>query len=173
MAMSAEFVRHAHAYKGLRVTLPCGDQRTTYTLSLPFKVSIPLLATSWVLHWAMSQSLFLAKVNVLDPHGEVDTERSFTTLGWSALALLLLLIAGGLMLVALVVCGFRRFGAGAPTVGSNSRAMLAASFTLGDGREEALKKVKYGVLGNVGNGSKRVGFGSSDVAELSEDEVYG
>ena len=131
--MSAEFVRHAHARKGLRVTFPQGEQRGTYTLSLPFKVSIPLLVASGVLHWAMSQSLFLAKVNVVNPSGKIDMDRSFSTLGWSALALLILLITGGLMLVALVASGFRRYGKGAPTVGSNSRAMLAASFTWGMG----------------------------------------
>lgn len=172
MLLSAEFVRHSHAHKGLRVTLPQGEQRGTYTLSLPLKVSVPLLAASGVLHWTMSQSLFLAKVNVLNPYGEINIDRSFSTLGWSALALLILLIVSGLMLVALVASGFRKFGAGAPTVGSNSRAMMFASFTLGEGREEAVKKLKYGVLGNLGNNCKRVGFGSGDVGELSEDELY-
>lgn len=172
MLLSAEFVRHAHVHKGLRVTLPRGEQRGSYTLSLPLKVSVPLLAASGVLHWAMSQSLFLAKVNVLNPYGKIDVDRSFSTLGWSALALLILLIVGGLMLVALVASGFRKFGPGAPTVGSNSRAMLFASFTLGEGGEEAVKKVKYGVLGNLGNDCKRVGFGSGDVGDLSEGELY-
>lgn len=120
----------------------------------------------------MSQSLFLAKVNVLNPYGEIDVDRSFSTLGWSALALLILLIVGGLMLVALVASSFRKFGAGVPTVGSNSRAMLFASSTLGDGREEAVKKLRYGVLCDLGNDCKRVGFGSGDVGELAEDELY-
>ena len=172
MVLSAEFVRHAHVHKGLRVSFPHGEQRGTYTLSLPLKVSIPLLVASGTLHWAMSQSLFLAKVNVLSPFGVIDNNRSFSTLGWSALALLILLIVGGLMVVVLVLSGFRRYDKGAPTVGSNSRAMLAASFTIGDGKAEALKKVRYGVLGSVGGGVKRVGFGSGDVKELSEDQVY-
>ena len=172
MVLSAEFVRHAHEHKGLRVSFPHGEQRGTYTLSLPLKVSVPLLVASGILHWAMSQSLFLAKVNVLNPFGVVNEDRSFSTLGWSALALLILLIVSGLMVIALVVSGFRRFDEGAPTVGSNSRAMLAASFTIGDGKAEALKKVRYGVLGSVGGGVKRVGLGSGDVGELSEDQVY-
>ena len=120
----------------------------------------------------MSQSLFLAKVNVLNPFGAIDDDRSFTTLGWSALALLILLIVGGLMVLALVVSGFRTFDKGAPTVGSNSRAMLAASYTIGDGKAEALKEVRYGVLGSVGGGVKRVGFGGGEVGELSEDQIY-
>lgn len=173
MLVSAEFVRYAHVYKGLRVTLPQGKQRGTYTLSLPLKCSVPLLVASSGLHWAMSQSLFLAKVDVLNPYGKIDGDRSFSTLGWSGLALLILLLFGGLMLVTLVASGFRRFRVGAPTVGSNSRAMLAASFTLGNGQDEALKKLKYGVLANARTECKRVGFGSEDVVELSEDEIYG
>ena len=171
MLLSAEFVRHAHIHKGLRVTLPQGEQHGSYTLSLPLKVSVPLLVTSGALHWSMSQSLFLAKVNVLDSFGKVNADRSFSTLGWSALALLILLLFGGLMLVALVAGGFRKFKAGAPVVGSNSRAILCALFTVGDGREEALKKVRYGVLGSIyGNDFKRVGFTSGDVGQLTEDE---
>ena len=172
MLVSTEFIRHAHAHKGLRVTFPRGEQRSTYTLSLPLKASVPLMVGSGLLHWAMSQSLFLAKVHVLSPFGEIDVDRSFSTVGWSSLALLILLLVGGLMLVALVVSGSRKFAPGAPIVGGNSRAILAASFTFGNGKEEALKKVKYGVLGDVGSDCKRVGFSSGDVGELSDDEVY-
>ena len=83
------------------------------------------------------------------------------------------------MLVALVVSGFRTFETGAPTVGSNPRAMLSASRTLlssGEGGgEEAVKKLRYGDLGSVvvgGGDCRRVGFGSKDVGALSEDEAY-
>ncbi|MCJ1380560.1 hypothetical protein MMC17_003668 [Xylographa soralifera] len=171
MLLSAEFVRYAHVHKGLRVTSPRGEQRGTYTLSLPLKMSIPLLAAAGVLHWAMSQSLFLAKVNVLDHSGDIDSDRSFSTLGWSALALLILLIVGGVMLGALVATGFRRFGPEAPTVGSNSRAMMAAAFAAGDGREEVRRRVRYGVVGWE-NGCGRVGFGSGEVGKLEDEELY-
>ncbi|MCJ1434859.1 hypothetical protein MMC27_004229 [Xylographa pallens] len=172
MLLSAEFVRHARVHKGLRVTSPCGEQRGTYTLSLPLKMSIPLLAAAGVLHWAMSQSLFLAKVNVLDSWGRIDSDRSFSTLGWSALALLILLVVGGVMLGALVASGFRRFGPGVPTVGSNSRAMMAAAFAAGDGKKEAGRRVRYGVVGRRGGGCRRVGFGSGEVGRLKDEELY-
>lgn len=168
MLMSVEFARHAQTYKGLRVTLPRGEQRDSYTLSLPFKVSIPLMAASVVLHWAMSQSLFLAKVDAISPRGILDQNSSMSTLGWSPLALLIFQIMSGLMLAVLIASFFRKLNAGAPSVGSNSRAIMAASYALGDGKEEARKKVKYGVLGDSG----RVGFGSEGVGMLEDGEVY-
>jgi hypothetical protein len=45
--------------KTLRVTSPRGQQRSTYFLALPVRYALPLILTSFLLHWALSQSLFL------------------------------------------------------------------------------------------------------------------
>ncbi|PPJ57742.1 hypothetical protein CBER1_00020 [Cercospora berteroae] len=62
MHLAHECGGYAVVRKGLRVTEPQGTQRTTYWLQLPFKYSLPLLATTALLRWLISQSLFLVRV---------------------------------------------------------------------------------------------------------------
>ncbi|KAK3387794.1 hypothetical protein B0H63DRAFT_521816 [Podospora didyma] len=42
----------------LRVTSPAGDQVATYRLQLPYRYSIPLIATSALLHWLVSITIY-------------------------------------------------------------------------------------------------------------------
>ncbi|KAK8115505.1 hypothetical protein PG984_012007 [Apiospora sp. TS-2023a] len=73
----------------LRVSEPVGLQRSTYTISLPFRYGIPLYAASGVMHWLVSQSLFLARITALeDQHGTVNVRDSFSTCGYSPIAVL-------------------------------------------------------------------------------------
>ncbi|GME32344.1 hypothetical protein GTA08_BOTSDO13707 [Neofusicoccum parvum] len=59
MAGACEWSLFAHQRKTLRTSLPRGAQRSTYWLSLPLKLSIPLMAVSAALHYFTSQSLQL------------------------------------------------------------------------------------------------------------------
>lgn len=43
----------------LRVTRPQGQQRSTYRLQLPYQYSIPLIIVSIVLHWLVSNALYV------------------------------------------------------------------------------------------------------------------
>ncbi|BCS26984.1 uncharacterized protein APUU_60032A [Aspergillus puulaauensis] len=64
MGLSAEWSDYAVHRKGLRVsTTPKGAQRSTYFLSLPSRYGIPVLVLSTLIHWLMSQSLFLVAVH--------------------------------------------------------------------------------------------------------------
>lgn len=56
-----EWNKYATRRKGLRVTSPKGDQRSTYFLQLPFRYAIPLVAISGLMHWLLSQSIFLVR----------------------------------------------------------------------------------------------------------------
>lgn len=46
-------------YHPLRVTWPEGQQVSTYRLQLPYRYSIPLIAVSIVLHWLVSNALYV------------------------------------------------------------------------------------------------------------------
>jgi hypothetical protein len=45
--------------KTLRVSAPVGIQRSSYFVSMPLRYGIPLIATMSLLHWLVSQSLFV------------------------------------------------------------------------------------------------------------------
>lgn len=54
-----EWSRYATKRNFLRVSHPVGMQRSSYFLSLPMKYGAPYMLASTVLHWLMSQSLFI------------------------------------------------------------------------------------------------------------------
>src|SRR5215469_15151469 len=55
-----EWSEYASRKKPLRVTYPRGNQSSTYWLQLPFWYSIPLSAALALLHYLISQSMFLS-----------------------------------------------------------------------------------------------------------------
>lgn len=84
-----EFSRmHLPKYrKPLRVSEPIGIQRSSYFISLPLRYGIPLYASSGFMHWLISQSLFLARITAIMADGTDDAENSFSTCGYSPIAL--------------------------------------------------------------------------------------
>ncbi len=49
----------ASAYRPLRVTQPAGEQVSTYFLTVPYAIAVPGLAISAVLHWLVSESIYV------------------------------------------------------------------------------------------------------------------
>ena len=45
--------------KTLRCSNPEGQQRATYFLQLPFRFAVPLISVAAIIHWLISQSIFL------------------------------------------------------------------------------------------------------------------
>jgi hypothetical protein len=82
-----EFSQMYRKRKPLRVSEPEGIQRSSYFISLPLKYGIPLYISSGIMHWLISQSLFLARITAFFPDGSVDNESSFSTCGYSPIAL--------------------------------------------------------------------------------------
>ena len=172
MVLTREFSTFGVKRSGLRVTFPEGEQRSTFWLSLPYRFSIPLLVASTVLHWALSQTLFLAEVTVRDPFGDVDHDRSVSCVGWSALALVILLVISSILIIVPVGLGFLRYPHGVPIVESCSIAMSAACHPLPGREGEAKKLLKYGVIGTDVEGNERAGLSSSSVAPLVTGNDY-
>lgn len=121
-----EWSRYSRSRKGLRVsTDPRGSQRSSYFLELPYRIAIPLLVLSGVLHWLTSQSLFLVSVLEMNTAaGGRNTE--FLTCGYSASALLSVVIIGGVMVAAFIIAGFWRIKGDIPVAGTCSAAISAA-----------------------------------------------
>ncbi|KAK7991410.1 hypothetical protein PG988_000204 [Apiospora saccharicola] len=138
----------------LRVSEPVGLQRSTYTISLPFRYGIPLYAASGVMHWLVSQSLFLARIAALeDQHGTVNVRDSFSTCGYSPIAVFATVLAGLIQVLAVVILGFRKYDGVMRMVSTNSQAISAACHPLAGDREEGyLLPLRWGVVEMNENG---------------------
>lgn len=128
MAAAREWASFAHARKGLRVTAPSGRQRSTLWLQLPYAFAIPQLAVSALLHYFVSQSLFLAQIAVFDAaEGDENVHASVSSIGFSAIGIFCSLLTTGVALVAVVATGLvARCREGMVPVGFCSAAVAAA-----------------------------------------------
>ena len=106
MLSHAELLGYSTKQRGLRVTEPAGAQRSSYYLSLPYRFSIPLIIASALLHWLISQSIFMIRVNVYTPSGTEDRDQFISTVGFSAYAIVIALVMAFLMLFAALGLGF-------------------------------------------------------------------
>ncbi|KAK5729389.1 hypothetical protein LTR17_012019 [Elasticomyces elasticus] len=59
MAIADEWSRFIDERKTLRMSYPHGIQRSSYRLALPYRLSLPLMAGMAILHWLISQSIFV------------------------------------------------------------------------------------------------------------------
>ena len=124
MLLAEESSGFAHQRKTLRVTSAKGQQWSTYWLQPPYRYSFPLLAASATLHWLVPQSVFLARVTVLDDTGIEDPNQSISTCGYSNIAIIFILILGSVVALIGLAYGFRRYKIGMPLVGSCSAAII-------------------------------------------------
>ncbi|KAL4889597.1 hypothetical protein BDV59DRAFT_210270, partial [Aspergillus ambiguus] len=127
MNLAAEWSRYAIHRKGLRVSSnPTFSQRSYYFLSLPYRYALPLIAVSAILHWLISQSLFLVGVEAYTPNMKRDPKGDVVTCGYSPVAILCGIMVGGFMFCSLIVLSRRRFASTMPVAGSCSLAIAAA-----------------------------------------------
>ncbi|KAK4450480.1 hypothetical protein QBC34DRAFT_460961 [Podospora aff. communis PSN243] len=142
-----EFSRMYKIRKPLRVSEPTGIQRSSYFISLPLRYGIPLYASSGIMHWLLSQSLFLARITAFYPSGEIDALHSFSTCGYSPIAIIISIMVSIALLAVVAGLGFRRYDGVMRMVATNSRAISAACHVLEEDREDGyLLPVQWGVV---------------------------
>ena len=151
--------------KYLRVEEARGEQKSTYFLSLPYKYALPLLAGSGAMHWLVSQSVFLANITVIPRDGTVPMQDEITTVAYSPLGMLLMLVVGFFLLVFLFAMALRKLPFGMPLIGSNSMAISAAchlppGLDQSKREEMVLKPLSWGA---IPGGSKVRDLGIRDV----------
>ena len=169
MLLGKEWSGYAYKRQGLRVTAPRGDQRSTYRLQLPYRYGIPLLVLLGLLHWLVSQSLFLVKASALTENGDLNPKYDISTCGYSPSAILVTIIVGAVILALAFMNGFRSYRPGMPLVGSCSTAISAACHPpMGDSNPSA-KKVKWGLCDKAGSAHfEHYSFTSFEVNEAVE-----
>lgn len=144
--------RRKEGKKPLRVSSPVGMQRSSYTLSLPMKYSIPLMIAMISLHWLISESLFLARIQAFGPGSDIyripDLDKF--EVGFSVLGIILAIAVGSTMVAALLVNSVARKYEDAPTgfpaMATSSAAICAACRPPEEDKEAHLFELKLGVV---------------------------
>ncbi|KAH8897298.1 hypothetical protein GQ53DRAFT_837952 [Thozetella sp. PMI_491] len=125
-----EWNSYANSYKPLRVSYPAEGQISTYRLQLPYRYSIPLLSISVLLHWLVSNTIF---VTIIDGDFLRDSasilpglsERAYVAVGFSSRAILVVFLLA--LVVALLPLGFYlRLKGNMVICGNNSFTISAA-----------------------------------------------
>jgi len=153
MLLGSEWSSYAQKNKFLRVSSPQGQQRQTYRLQIPYAYSITLLVAMILLHWLISQSIFLANTSYyhrgeqIRPVGAEAYDRyPEFTIGISGIGVFFATILASLMLMALFINGFRRYSPNMPLAGGCSAVISAACHPPPDDTDAALSAIGWGVI---------------------------
>ncbi|KAK2760007.1 hypothetical protein FQN54_002743 [Arachnomyces sp. PD_36] len=164
MLLAHEWNSYTYKRKPLRVTSPNGQQRSTYYLSLPYSYAIPLMGMSGLLHWLVSQSFFLVRMDEYASTGEFI--RSTSNCGYSCIAIILAIMVGCLLVLSALAMGCRRYKTGIPAAGSCSAAISAACHPPPGDQKAATLPVQWGAVEGFEN-SNGVGHCSFTTREVS------
>jgi hypothetical protein len=141
------WTRFATKAKALRVSTPTGYQRGTYLLGLPYRYAVPLLIVGVVLHSLISESMFLARANMITVNGTISTDPDhiLSNVGYSVLPGIVVIICGFLLLITMIAFGMRWYEGKMPLVITSSAAISAAAHSKSDGSVDATKPLMWGV----------------------------
>jgi hypothetical protein len=184
MLMGHEWISYTHKRKGLRVSRkPTGMQRSTYFLQLPYRFGIPLSVLSVILHWLVSQSVFLVIINEYTSEGRPkNSEYDFSVdrsgrLGFSPMPMVAVLIVGGVMACSVIGFGFIPYKRGMPLAGSCSMAISAACHPKktdesGSESRDWEQKLQWGVVETNAEGVGHCAFSTQHVEPLVQGRFY-
>ena len=150
LAGAEEWNNIARVRKALRVTDPRGEQRSTYFLQLPYRWSVPLMLVSSVLHWLLSQSFFLVRLNVLDREGNVKNTDSVSACGFSSVSLMVFWAVALVLICAVATVCMKRMKQSMPIAASCSCVISAACHVPHSDVEHHLQKLRWGVVPTPG-----------------------
>ncbi|KAF2237908.1 hypothetical protein EV356DRAFT_362818 [Viridothelium virens] len=175
MLLAREYSDFTLERKGLRVSgVPKGHQRSSYFLQLPYRFSLPLMALSGLLHWLVSESIFLVSINVYDTvRGASDG--NIMTCGYSPAAILLVILAGIAMVATILVFGSFRLKPGIPVASSCSIAIAAACHpgSTGSNSDISTSELQWGVIDlPIGDKPGHCGFSNESVGMPVEGPLY-
>lgn len=185
MLAEREWNQFARKMGGLRISsIPCGSQRSSYFLQLPYRFAIPIMLLSGVLHWVVSQSIFLVAIETYDEGVRVDyhsqyrggTEPEQLSCGYSPIAIMFVIILAFVMMLFAIGTGMKRYDPGIPVAGSCSVVLSAACHVEDEdsaSSEMALKPLQWGVV-HSGDGDEvgHCAFSTAKVKFPQESALY-
>ncbi|KAI2625580.1 hypothetical protein GGR54DRAFT_629151 [Hypoxylon sp. NC1633] len=135
LQMAREWSLFSQGYQSLRVTDPKGDQYSTYRLQLPYKYSVPLIGLSILLHWLLSNTIYLFVstggyfgTDYFHQPTQPDTSLPLNTavaVGYSGYSLLALLVVSCVLVLIPIALSLKKLPSH-NIIGSNSLALSAA-----------------------------------------------
>ena len=87
--VSEEWLGYHKTRKTLHVSFPEGIQRSSYFISMPYKYGAPLMISMALLHWTVSQSIFVVRVVSHYSDGSLDAGSTITAAGYSPLGIMI------------------------------------------------------------------------------------
>ncbi|KAF7525639.1 hypothetical protein G7054_g11020 [Neopestalotiopsis clavispora] len=135
-----EWNSYSRKHRPLRVSYPIGKQTSTYRLQLPYKYSISLIAVSILLHWLVSNAMFLfiieggAKGTGLDdvsPRPDLAESMGVSSdaviaVGYSGLSILICFCVGIFVATCPIIFGCRKLKSDMVVGATNSLVISAA-----------------------------------------------
>ncbi|KAF4993614.1 hypothetical protein FGRMN_6332 [Fusarium graminum] len=180
MAAAREWSEFGRKRSSLRVSShPRGQQRSRYFLQLPYRFSVPLVLTSILMHWMLSQSIFIVAVEEDDVYGQYDAYWSVLTCGYSPIAMIFVIVTSVFMAAAVIITACRRLPTAMPVAASCSLAIAAACHQP-DGiplPEASLLPLQWGVMWRQREGYDReltdhCGFSHKSVEQPQDGKLY-
>lgn len=173
MCFIGEWNDHAIRRKPLRVTTPVGQQRPSYFLQLPYRWAVPLTIMSGLLHWLLSQSIFLVRLDVRYVDGNLIKNISKSTCGYSSLSLVVFSLTYFLLLSIVYGLRHRLLHIAIPPVEHCSLMISAACHPPPDDVDPQLGLVQWGVVrSRFGGDIRHCSFMSEKVSPPEEGMVY-
>lgn len=184
MLAEHEWNQFARKTRGLRISgIPSGSQRSSFFLQLPYRFAIPIMLLSGLLHWLVSQSIFIVALETYDQGVRVDYMEDYhkptqdrLSCGYSPIAIMFVIILAVVMMLFGVGTGMKRYNPGIPIAGSCS-VVLSAACHMEDNNtansEMASKPLRWGVIRS--GGVDEVGhcaFSASEVTLPQESALY-
>jgi hypothetical protein len=168
-----EWNNYALHRKCLRVTeTPRGFQKSTHFLQLPYRWAIPLTVAQGFLHWLLSQSVFLVRVDMRNREGELYPI-SICACGYSPRSLAVFtLIFLALISTILFLVLRHSMEVYIPPVQHCSAVIGAACHPPFDDKDASFKKVQWGVIGRSAAGVEHCTFTSHDVSLPKDGTLY-
>ncbi|KAF2442491.1 hypothetical protein P171DRAFT_456405 [Karstenula rhodostoma CBS 690.94] len=175
MAGAHEWNQLAKSRKGLRVTKPKQDQRSTYFLQLPYRWSLPIAVMSGGFHWLLSQSIFLVRLDYYVRDGKLleGEDGSRMGCGISGLSVVVLCVSFWILVMAVGSMGQKLFTVRIPFAASCSLVLSAACHPPLADPKPYLHKVQWGVVGErIFDGEKHCSLSSMPVKRPKPGTKY-
>ena len=157
MFLAADWATFGTSGHTLQVSSPAGRQRGSWLLGAPPSYGVFLLVLQMVLHWLVSQSIFVISVSFRTPDGSVPTRSpsGFVNAGFSPVGIIFSVIVSGLLVLSVIVMAMRRMPLGAPPVVATCSAAISAACHMPSGMDSmglVYERLRWGQNGDVVHG---------------------
>lgn len=128
MFLSSDWARFAFNPQTFMVSTPAGKQRGTWLLGAPLAWGIGFTVVQTLLHWFISQSIFLVQLKLYDSEGKLyESDSLYSNCGYSPIAIIFSVVASILLYLSALVLRHRRLPVGAPPIASTCSAAISAA----------------------------------------------